>query len=557
MNIVNYTKWRNATLAAKLETDKKYMILKMGSYLTATAGLGWYILYTLNGIRFAIENKYIPVVDWKNCKLPLYDVSKVGKENVWEYFFEQPCNIGIEAAYESESFFVIDDVSKIKFKYPLNYEDMVDFDNKHMQEWRQYFQQYVRLKKNVKKFFDEHITEQELEVKNLIGVLIRGTDYKELRPVNHPYAISSEEVFSRIEPLISQRCNCKIFLATEDKNILNIFKKRYSDRIQFVDTKRYDNLGCNTLNVVSSGEKGYERDIKYLYSLYVLSKASYCIYSACGGSILASLLRENVGEQYTFLYRGRNQPKGIIVGSFWEREQGKMVFLGNKPILFYALNTLKLLRVEKVDVILSEKLKEEYKNIIGFGENFGIQIDYVISDTYDVVEYMSNNSNFMPTSKLVLLYADYISHGTGLIAELREKAGTFDGAYIWGTKKLKLVNNESVVLNKDSNMPQKAFSSYESESYCLMGKYVFDYDLADIVGKLVKEKEGVILTDILNEYINRRKLFFLEYGRGSVFSKIEDSNILEKTNQIICLLEEVQHQKIGDFASFRKGDRDW
>ena len=81
-----YTKWRNATLDAKLETDKKYMILKMGSYLTATAGLGWYILYTLNGIRFAIENKYIPVVDWKNCKLPLYDASKAGKENVWEYF---------------------------------------------------------------------------------------------------------------------------------------------------------------------------------------------------------------------------------------------------------------------------------------------------------------------------------------------------------------------------------------------------------------------------------------------------------------------------------------
>ena len=48
--------------------------------------------------------------------------------------------------------------------------------------------------------------------------------------------------------------------------------------------------------------------------------------------------------------------------------------------------------------------------------------------------------------------------------------------------------------------------------------------------------------------------FFLEYSRGVIASKIEDMETLEKTDQMICLIEEIQRQKIGDFESFRKKD---
>ena len=551
---MDYTKWRNTTLNAKLETDKKYMILKMGSYLIATAGLGWYILYTLNGIRIAIENRYIPVIDWKNCKLPLYDATKAGIENVWEYFFEQPCNVNVETAYESENFFVVDDVRKIGFKHPLNYEDMVDFHDKRMEEWRSYFQQYVRLKKEWKEYFDGNIARQGLETGEIIGVLVRGTDYKELKPVSHPCVISPEEIFAEIDYLMHGKCSRKIFLATEDQTIVDKFKKKYPGKVFFTDAKRYKNLGCQTLNAVYTGENGYERDLKYLYSLYVVSKASMGIYSACGGGALAVLMREDIGDQYSFLYHGRNRAKGIIVGSFLEKEKERMVYLGNKPILFYALNTLKLLKTEEVDVIVSEKLKEEYENIIGCGKDFGIQINYVISDTYDVVEYMSGNPDFMPTSKLVLLYADYFSHGTGLVTELYQKVEAFDGAYIWGTKKLRTARNESVELDKESGMPEKVFPLYNPGAYCVMGKYVFDHDLGEIIRQVVKTRKKATLTDILNEYIHRKKLFFLEYTRGTIFSKMEDEKMLEQTNKLICLLEEIQQQKIGDFESFRKKD---
>ena len=85
------------------------------------------------------------------------------------------------------------------------------------------------------------------------------------------------------------------------------------------------------------------------------------------------------------------------------------------------------------------------------------------------------------------------------------------------------------------------------KSYSLLGRYVFDFELNDIIQKI----NGTELKDILNEYIRRRKLFFLECKRGIVYSKIEDEGTLKKVDQMIQLMEEVQRDKIGDFASFR------
>ena len=109
----NNLKWRNGTISARVETDKKYMILRMGSSLLSTAGLGWYILHTFIGIEIALENGYIPVVDWESCKLPQYPYESCRK-NVWEIFFEQPCGVGLREAYESENYWIIDDILAMK-----------------------------------------------------------------------------------------------------------------------------------------------------------------------------------------------------------------------------------------------------------------------------------------------------------------------------------------------------------------------------------------------------------------------------------------------------------
>lgn len=547
-----YTKWRNNTLIARIETDKKYMILKMGNYLVTTAGLGWYILYTLQGIRFAIENDFIPIVDWRSFKIPQYDPEKVGKENVWEYFFEQPFNIDLEQAYKSEDFFVIDDVRTVNGNHILDVKKFVDFYDKDIMEWRRYFHTYVRLNKDIKEYFNNCISQQIHDEVNLIGILARGTDYEKLKPMGHLKTIYKDKLFLYVDKLMSKADENRIFLATEDEIILKNFEKRYPGKVNYVDTKRYKETGHNTLNIIYTKENGYERDLKYLYALYVISKCPMCIYSACGGGILASLMRTDSGISYNYLYQGYNRPNGMIVGSYREKEAGRMIYMGGKPMMFYALNTLKLLNIEDVYIIISNMVKNEYQRLIGDGEKFGMRIKYIISDTYNVVESMICHSDFMETSKTVLLYTDFFVHGVNVVKELSEKINTFDGAYVWGVKNLFANNTESIKISKMRKVPKEAFICYKTGNYSLVGRYIFDFELKDIIRLIAEKKENLGIIDILNGYISRKKLFFEEYKRGTVYSKVEDEESLVKTGQMIDLMEQLQNEKIGNFEMFRK-----
>lgn len=551
--VSGYTNMRNATFYSRAITDKKYLVLKMGSDFIAGAGLGTYVLNALCGISFAIENQYIPVIDWKNCHVRQYDASKSGRENVWEYFFEQPFNVTVEQAYESENYYVIDDVSTFPFGNSTwlwgRYDD---FDDNEVMILRSYYQKYIRLNKKVKEYFKQYRSQQNLDSGNIVGVVCRGTDYKD-KPVWHTSYISIDKIFRHIDELYTIMDVDKIFLATEDKEILESFEKRYPGKVIFPNAKRYYDLGHNLLADIQQGEDGYDRDLKYLYSIYIVSECPACIVTPCSGAAWVALMRENRGLYYKFVFDGINRPKGIVVGSDIERKEGKVVRMGGKPILFYALNNCKLLGVQEVDIILSNKLKIEYEQIVGSGKEFGMKFHFVISDTYNVAEYMAKNPDFMTASRVLVLYSDYFAHGNKVSNEVYLKSTCIDGAYVWGGINRQFQTNiESIAIDKKTGMPDKAYASYKLGNYSLMGKYLFDYDLKDIVEKIYTKKRDISIVDILNEYIKRKKLFFVEYQRGTIFVLIKDKGVIDKTGEVIELLEELQGNKIGDFEVFRQ-----
>lgn len=545
-----YSDWRNSTLTARMATDKKYLILRMGNFLISTAGFGWYVIYVLRGIRFAIENDFIPVVDWQNCKLPQYDPDKIGKENIWERFFEQPFNVGVMQAYASNDYFVVDDIRSLPFSDTLNIESFTDYHNEDVVCWREYFQCYIRLKKEVKEYFKECRNQFGLQNKKMIGVLARGTDYRDLKPVGHCCPISIEEIYQNVDLALNQMDISGIFLATEDRDILENFEKKYPKMVYTVDAKRYGRMGHETLNMIYKEENGYERDLKYLYALYNITKCPVYICAACGGGVLASLMREEEGTNYKFLYHGYNKAKGIIVGSYLEKQKKEIISMGNKPIMFYTLNLIKLLKIDEVDIIISDVLRRKYEKLIGCGESFGLKINYITSKTYEVVEYMVSHLMNIEVSRSILLYTDEFVYGKDVVRDMVYRLNMFDGSYVWGIKNSFLKDCESIRINERLKIPEKASVSYSAGNYELMGRFIFDNELVDIIKQLSLNEGKFVLTDILNEYIKRKKLFFLEYKRGIVSLKIKDLNILKKTDQIINLLEELQGKKIGNFMSY-------
>lgn len=523
----NYSKWRNGTISAKVETDKKYMILRMGSSLVTTAGLGWYILHTFIGIEIALENGYIPVVDWESCKLPQYPYEPCSR-NVWEIFFEQPCKVGLREAYESENYWMIDDILAIKGSRDFFLKDYTDFYG--VKNRRERFRRYVRFNEDFQKRIDAAVGEMIDD--HSLGVLIRGTDYKDLKPMHHPKCIPLEKIFEAIDSCLAQG-NCdKIFVATEDKGILDVMKKKYCCKLSYLESPRYEQVGNQSLNLYRGGKTdGEYRDSQYLLSLAVLARCSSLVLSPCGGSVIASLLHDNVIQDYKLCFDGYYSHKAYVFGSKLEEEKEDLIYLNGRPLIYYSLNTLFLMKITDITIVTSHVLREKLELVLRDFACKGVSIRYIEGNGRNVCSVLRDDMTFYQNEAVCLFYEDNLFYGSYLGKEMNQRAKQFDGAYVW---------------KKKAGVQQDDYTTFA-------GCFLFDREISSVVNQCADKNIEFSLDDILDCYRAKKKLICADLPRGAVCVKIQDEKTVKNISELFELLEEEMGQTIGDAVTTADG----
>ncbi|MBR1805419.1 MAG: hypothetical protein IJ774_03425 [Selenomonadaceae bacterium] len=136
-------------------------------------------------IRYALSKGWLPVVDMQNYPNPYLAPEEFGKENAWEYFFEQPLRIGLEQAYAGEN--VVLGYKEFPDLRPKAIMSFYENRDNTLTEWRMLVK--LGLLK-IKPALHEEIlaTRQNLFAPSdrVLGVLLRGTDYIAKRPKWHP-----------------------------------------------------------------------------------------------------------------------------------------------------------------------------------------------------------------------------------------------------------------------------------------------------------------------------------------------------------------------------------
>lgn len=519
----NNLKWRNGTISARVETDKKYMILRMGSSLLSTAGLGWYILHTFIGIEIALENGYIPVVDWESCKLPQYPYGPCRK-NVWEFFFEQPCGVGLREAYESENYWIIDDILAMKGSRDFFLKDYTDFYA--VQDRREKFRSYVRFQEDFRKKIDA--AAGEMIDGSSLGVLIRGTDYKNLKPMHHPRCISLEKILGEIDDCLERGSCNKIFVATEDQEILDVLKKKYSGKLSYLESPRYEQVGGQSLNLYRAGKTdGEYRDSQYLLSLAILARCPSLVLSPCGGSVVASLLHDEVIQDYRLCFDGYYSHKAYVFISKLEAEKGELIYLNDRPLIYYSLNTLFLMKIRDITIVTPFLLREKLDSVLHDFAGKGINIRYIEGNEKSVCSVLINDMAYYQDDSVCLYYEDNIFYGSYLGKEMNQKAKQFDGAYVWGKK--------ADVQLKD----------WET----LAGCFLFDQEISSMVRQCAAKNKKFSPNDILDYYNDKKKLICTDLPRGAMCVKIQDEKTAGMISALFGLLEEEMGQTIGDALS--------
>ena len=275
--------------------------------LPDTTGLLARYRMVMGHVRYALSKGWLPVVDMQNYANPYLAPEKLGVENSWEYYFEQPLRIGLEEAYNGDNI-VLSNGDCID-PYPGHSLKFLEKRTDGLTEWR------TLVKLGLLKIKPE-IMEEILKVKEnmfspddrILGVILRGTDYlvRKLkgRPIPPPVEFAESTVNAKLK---EWKCN-KFFLATEDKKILTPFQNTFGDRCMILDRVYvdYNSLKDRWVSVcrIDRENDHYIQGKDYLTQIVLASMCNSLVASRCSATTTVMLMQEKF-EHVHFFNLGR------------------------------------------------------------------------------------------------------------------------------------------------------------------------------------------------------------------------------------------------------------
>lgn len=281
--------------------DKKFYVI---GYFEFTAGLFSLINAVLKHIVYAKKFGYIPVVDFQNFETQYHDSGTFGKDNMWEYFFEQPMGYSLENISKSKNIILSAKTSNPRIR-------ILDFDINlsDSQELKKYynalFQIYIRPNKSTQDYLAADESKILIQNRKLLGVLCRGTDYTHKKPAGHEIQPDPKDIIMKAKDvIIKYRCT-HIYLATEDQDVYDMFKKEFGNILLSNGQTRFSGKEIENVQFLANVGKKRERDkyffaLEYLSSVNILSKCSCFIGGQTTGTFGVYALTK--GFEYAYVY---------------------------------------------------------------------------------------------------------------------------------------------------------------------------------------------------------------------------------------------------------------
>lgn len=218
---------KNAKCGDKLIYHIKYPDDRSGNTKKAFCAT---LRVTLDRLLFAEHYGLIPVVEWGE-QLTFYDseMDKVTK-NVFDYYFEPVSGINYGEIDNFSDVVIANDLQGcFLIEHPYGYE----LQQNEIERLGKIYKKYICLNKNTQEYIDKNIN-RIMNNGRILGVHARGTDFKKGFK-NHPKVISSDMYIENARALFETGNYDKIFIATEDINILNSFIGAFKDKLLYYD----------------------------------------------------------------------------------------------------------------------------------------------------------------------------------------------------------------------------------------------------------------------------------------------------------------------------------
>ena len=280
----------------KENPDKTFYIIRRRDLY---CGLFSLFITNLQRIDDAIRQGCIPVIDMQNDFNIYLSEDKIGKENAWEYYFKQPMGYSLDDIRHSRN--VIIGSGKVPQMFPYLDIEFLTGKSGELEYWRQQVRKYINLSEEAVCELDKAYNRLFVNAGKILGVVCRGTDYVRGKPKNHPIQPTPEQMIIKVKEIKKEYGCQKIFLATEDAQIYEMFVQHFGDDL-ITNRASYIQYQGNAIGKEEYIEYGSAKEsgMEYLITTMLLAKCD-CLCAGCVSATVGALLLTE-GYEYTYLF---------------------------------------------------------------------------------------------------------------------------------------------------------------------------------------------------------------------------------------------------------------
>ncbi|WP_301099053.1 glucose-1-phosphate thymidylyltransferase RfbA [Otariodibacter sp.] len=218
----------------------------------------------------------------------------------------------------------------------------------------------------------------------------------------------------------------------------------------------------------------------------------------------------------------------------------------DKPMIYYPLSVLMLAGIRDILIITTPEDQDNFKRLLGEGEDFGIHIQYAVQpQPTGIVEAFIIGEQFIAGDNVCLVLGDNIFYGQAFTPML-QNAAKREGATIF-CYQVKDPERFGVV---EFDQQFKALSIEEKPSipksnWAVTGLYFYDHRVVELSKQITPSARGELEITALNQkYLELGLLNVQLLGRGFAWLDTGTHESLHEAASFVKAIEHVQNLQI-------------
>lgn len=305
--------------------DKTFYVLRPYYYLQRNeltqnvSNLLTHYYRTLQNLAYAIENHWIPVVDWENYgPFPHQeDYAVHGTRNCWEYYWNQPSEYTLEEVYQSKNVILSTQNTRDNEFVPSGF-----FSQELQQQAEDYatrcpkYDRYFTLHPVVAQYIQEKEDQLFPKGARILGVAVRGTSYGmestykgKAKADGHPRQPTEDKLIRAIRDIMAEWNMEYVFITCEYAPLIERIHNVLGDKVIYLPRKRYvtppkrGDVEKKLDPLYVPGQK-YQTNLDYLTEMVLLSRCNSLLAAMSSGTRAAIIWNAGKYEHMQIIENG-------------------------------------------------------------------------------------------------------------------------------------------------------------------------------------------------------------------------------------------------------------